>query len=103
MAKVHFVKDGLTKQGTSSTTAVDITLEQVESIFSGYNFKFTASPPRINPETQVNDFAAYKYVVLEVEPDEYTDSFQNVGYYFLTEMTFAECKKILNNSDIPKI
>jgi hypothetical protein len=94
MAKIHFVKDGLTKQGTASTTSEFINAEELEPIFSGYEYRFFEQPPIINPEKLVNDFAGYQHVVLEIEDGESTKTFPNVGYYFLPTLSVAVCKEI---------
>jgi hypothetical protein len=98
MANIHFARDGLSKNGDASTTSQNINPEQLEQLFSGFDFQFSKSPPRINPETLVNDFAAYRHVVLEIEDGESTLTFSKVGYYFIPILSVEECQQLIDNA-----
>ena len=97
MANIHFARDGLTKNGDASTTTQQISPEQLEQLFSGFDFKFSKSPPKINPDKLVNDFAAFRHVVLEIVDGESTNTFSEVGYYFIPTLTIEACQQLIDD------
>lgn len=98
MAALHFVKDGVTERGTSLTKSHEVEIEEAQSKLGERNSRFSEGVPRINSDKRANEFAEYRYVVLEILPGEEGGTFDRPGYYFFPELTPRDCQSLLEQS-----
>lgn len=80
MPKLFFVCDGSGNHKTSPGHLIP--LDQAESLQSRFQFKFTETGPTINSGL-ASAFAKYAHVVIEIEPDEQSNTFSKPGFYFI--------------------
>ena len=98
MATLHFVKDGLTAKGMSLTKGHKVEIGEALSKLGERNSRFSEGVPRINPDKRANEFAEYRYVVLEVAPGEEGGLFEKPGYYFFPELAPRDCQSLFEQS-----
>lgn len=91
MAKIHLVKDGVTRKGESLTSSYDVPIEDARRELGHRNTRYSQGVPRINPDTEVNDFAEYRHVVLEIEDGEQGEAFSEPGYYVVLGLSPRDC------------
>lgn len=94
MATLHFVKDGVTEKGTSPTKSHKVEIDEAQSKLGDRNGRYYEGVPRINSDRRANQFAEYRYVVLEVLRGEEAGTFGKPGYYFFPELTLRDCQSL---------
>lgn len=98
MATVHFVKDGVTKRGTSLTRSYEVQIEDARAELGHRSTRYSKGVPRINPDIVANDFAEYRHVVLEVHDGEEGGAFPKPGYYVLPDLSPRDCQSLCEDS-----
>lgn len=96
MATVHFVKDGKRPNGDRITTSAEVSASLAAEKLGGFDSRYAATAPTINPEIQASDYAEFKHVVLEIEQGESAPPFSKPGYYYIVGLTATECKRLLD-------
>jgi len=93
MATLFFVKDGKRRNGDRLTRSVEIEIDEAVRALGAREQKYFKTPPTINPEIVANDFADYRYVVLEVTEAEARPPFGKAGYYWFIGLSPATCEE----------
>lgn len=96
MATVHFVKEGKLPNGERVTMSSDVSASGAAKRIVGFDFRYTETPPTINPELRPSEWTEYKHVVLEIKEGESVPPFSKPGYYYIIGLTPAECKRLLD-------
>ena len=91
MAKIHLVKDGVTRKGESLTTSYEVPIEDVRRELRHRASRYSQGVPRINPDKEANEFSEYRHVVLEIEEGEQGGAFSEPGYYVLPSLSPRDC------------
>ncbi|WP_124704689.1 hypothetical protein [Sulfuriferula multivorans] len=97
MPKVFFVKDG---SGDSHTSrGYHAKFEDIANMVAGFELRFSATGPTINPETKVAPFSPYRYVVVEVEDGELAARFSRAGFYLVVGLDAEQAGTMLGISN----
>lgn len=93
MPKVFFVTDGSGDYHTSD--GYPEKGENLAKMVAGFELRFFATGPTINPETIASPFSQYQYVVIEVAVGELTSDFSRAGFYLVVGMTAKQAQTAL--------
>ena len=75
MSRIFYAKDGNDPARTNQGPHVGIDI--VTAALGKFKTKYFKEPPSINETTKVSPFAAYRHVVIDVDPDETCERFPN--------------------------